>query len=55
MQNPSIDFSSLLREASHASLQDSMGSHSSAYDSPAPLNRSFFSRMEEQPTSSPGA
>lgn len=42
MQKPNIDFSSLLRVASHASVQDAMGTHLSAYDSPTPLNLSFF-------------
>lgn len=55
MQKPNIDFSSLLRVASHASVQDAMGTHLSAYDSPTPLNFPFFSRIEEQPTSSQDA
>lgn len=42
MQKPNIDFSSLLRVASHASVQDAMGTHLSAYDSPTSLNFSFF-------------
>lgn len=51
MQKPNIDFSSLLRVASHASVQDAVGTHLSAHDSLTPLNLSFFSRIEEQPTS----
>lgn len=51
MQKPNIDFSSLLRVASHASVQDAVGTHLSAYDSPTPLNLPF-SRIGEQPTSS---
>jgi len=42
MQKPNIDFSSLLRVASHASVHDAVGTHLSAYDSPTPLNLSFF-------------
>lgn len=55
MQKPNIDFSSLLRVASHASSQDAMGTHLSAYDLPTPLIFFLFSRREEEPTSSQDA
>lgn len=42
MQKPNIDFSSLLRVASYASVQDAMGTHLSAHDSPTPLNLAFL-------------
>lgn len=43
MQKNNIDFTSLLRVASHASAQDAVGTHLSAYDSPNPLNISVLS------------
>lgn len=38
MQKPNIDFSSLLRAASHASAQDAAGTRLSVHDSPPPLS-----------------